>query len=80
MEKIMTYIYTKDELMTVVRWLEDHHNNSESQRLIIENGDDFAYLNGKGDQVHNLRAEETALRCVRSMAAGELGQVNAGRG
>jgi hypothetical protein len=30
----MTYIYTKDELMTVVRWLEDHHKNSESQRLI----------------------------------------------
>lgn len=72
--------YTKQDLLTVVRWLEDQHMRLESQRLIIENGDDFAFLNGKGDQVHDLRANQSAVKHVQHIAADQLGQADASRG
>jgi len=78
MEQLMDY--TKQDLLTVVRWLEDQHMRLESQRLIIENGDDFAFLNGKGDRVHDLRANQSAVKHVQHIAADQLGQADASRG
>ncbi len=78
MEKMMDY--TKQDLLTVVRWLEDQHMRLESQRLIIEHGDDFAFLNGKGDQVHDLRENQSAVKHVQHIATDQLGPVAASRG
>lgn len=60
--------FTRAELDTVVRWLEQRYNNLHLQQLVIENGDDFAFANNKWPEVETLKSEQSAVRnCILSI-------------
>ena len=54
--------FTTTNLKNVLRWLDSRREFLESERMIIECGDDLAHTNGKWPRVTELRSEENAIR------------------
>ena len=74
METINTF--SRDELQTVVRWLEDRKKFLSSERMVIEAGDDFAFANGRWPTVQTLMRDEISTGRSLKTAMDQLGAVN----
>ena len=55
-------MFSKEEMGAVVRWLEGRKSWLETERLVIERGDNFAYTKGKWWRVEDIMREIKAIR------------------
>ena len=69
-------MFSKQDLQTVVTWLEDRRNWLETERLVIERGDNFAATNGKFYRVEDIMREVSAIRSSIKTARDQMEGAN----
>lgn len=65
-------MFSKQDLETVVSWLEGRKDWLETERLVIERGDNFAATNGKYFRVEDITRELSAIRSSINTARDQM--------
>jgi len=69
-------MFTKQDLETVVSWLEGRKDWLETERLVIERGDNFSATNGKYYRVEDITREVSAIRSSIKTARDQMELAN----
>lgn len=69
-------MFSKQDLQTVVTWLEDRRDWLETERLVIERGDNFAATNGKFYRVEDIMRDVSAIRSSIKTARDQMEGAN----
>ena len=69
-------MFTKQDLETVVSWLEGRKDWLETERLVIERGDNFSATNGKYYSVEDITREVSAIRSSIKTARDQMELAN----